>query len=138
MSPILRNVLAIVAGVVVGLVVITSVQFVNNVIFPPPPGIDLSDPAAMKAAVGSLPAGAFIVLILGYLVGTTAGCWTAGRIAAEGQRRVMRLVALVFVVGGILNFRSIPHPTWVVVASFLAFGVSPTLATLLTGKPLRT
>jgi hypothetical protein len=137
MSPILRNVLSIVAGVVVGVVVIALMQMLNAVLFPVPAGVSPTDPAAMATAVRGLPTGAFIGLILGYLLGTTAGCYTAVRIAVEGHRRVAWLVAFVFIIGGILNFRSIPHPAWVMLLSFAAFAVGPQLALLLAGRAKR-
>jgi hypothetical protein len=105
-----------------------AVQFINGLVFPPPAGFDPADPAAMAAMVSQMPPGAFIILVLGYLLGATAGCYTAARLAGSDRYGKARLVALVFIIGGIMNFRAIPHPTWVVAASFLAFGVAPFLA----------
>ncbi|MGQ0650610.1 MAG: hypothetical protein ACT4P7_23975 [Gemmatimonadaceae bacterium] len=134
MSPMVRNIVAVVVGVIVGFVVIMAAQYINSLFFPPPPGTDLSDPNAMAAMLRQMSTGAFVGLVLGYLLGPTAGCYAAVRLAGDRPFATARLVALVFIIGGIFNFRAYPHPTWVVVASFLAFAAAPFLAIKRAGK----
>lgn len=136
MSPLIRNAIAVVAGAVVGLAAIMIAQFVNASLFPAPAGIDVTTPAGMAQAVSLMPLGAFIGLVVGYLVATTAGAYIAVRLAASHHRLVASLVAAVFVAGGLANFMMIPHPTWVPIASMLAFLLAPVIALRLAGKPV--
>jgi hypothetical protein len=46
-SSALRDALAVLAGVIVGGVVVGAVESVGHLIWPPPPGLDVSDPAAL-------------------------------------------------------------------------------------------
>ena len=134
MSPRTRNIIAVLSGVVAGALLITLSQFLNSRLFPLPAGTNPNDEASLVAAVQQMPTGAFLGLIIGYFVGTTAGCYTALRLAADNPIARARMVALVFVIGGVLNFRTIPHPTWVVLGSFAAFIVAPFVAGILVRK----
>ena len=42
---ILRTALGVVLGLIVGLLIILAVEGVGHTIFPPPPGVNLTDPA---------------------------------------------------------------------------------------------
>ena len=110
--------------------------FVNASFFPAPAGVDVTTPEGMAQAVGMMPTGAFIGLVVGYLVATTLGAYVAARLAASRHLLVASLVAAVFVAGGVANFMMIPHPIWVPIASMLAFLLAPVLALRLAGKPL--
>lgn len=134
MSPLLRNAIAIVAGAVVGLAAIMIAQFVNASFFPAPAGVDVTTPAGMAQAVSLMPTGAFIGLVVGYLVATTAGAYVGVRLAASRHRLVASLIAAVFVAGGVANFMMIPHPTWVPIAAMFAFLLAPVIALRLAGR----
>lgn len=49
-------------------------------------------------------------------------------------RSVLAVAAGIFAAGGFMNFMKIPHPTWFVVASMIAFVVAPFLGTRLAGR----
>jgi len=71
----LRLILAVILGPLIGLVVLGVVDGAANMIFPPPPGVNLTDPAAIAAATALLPFGAQVGTILAWLLGalTAAG-----------------------------------------------------------------
>lgn len=62
-SQLLRNILAIVAGVLIGAVVILVVQSIGHLVYPVSSEIDLSDREAMRAFMASLPIGALLFVI---------------------------------------------------------------------------
>jgi hypothetical protein len=136
MSPLVRNTIAVVAGAVVGLAMMMVAQLVNASLFPPPTGVDVSTPAGMAQAVSRMPTGAFIGLVAGYMVATTAGAYVGARLAASRHLLVACLVAALFVAGGVANFMMIPHPTWVPIVAMLAFLLAPIIALRLAGKPV--
>jgi hypothetical protein len=120
-----RSIVAVVVGVIVGAAVILFIQYLNSLAFPLPGGTDTSDPASMARAVAEMPLGAMLGLVFGYLVGTTTGAAVGARVSPSHPLVHSVLVALVFLAFGIANFRTIRHPTWVVVASVLAFAIAP-------------
>jgi MFS family permease len=134
-DPRVRNLVAVGAGVFLGVILLVLLQAANGMIFPPPPGTDPNDPESMRRAMAAMTTPAYVGLILGYLIATTVACTIAARLAGTDPRRRARLVGLAFIVAGILNFRAIPHPTWVVTASLVAFVVAALLGPRLAGRP---
>lgn len=128
MSSIVRNVLAIFAGCVVGLAVIMVAQFINTSLHPLPSGADPSTPEGMAQIVGAMPSSAFVGLIVGYLLGTTVGAFVGVKLAGSMHVLVACVVAAIFVAGGVSNFVMIPHPPWVFATSMVAFVVAPFIA----------
>lgn len=126
-DPRVRNIVAVGAGVFIGVITLVMLQAVNGILFPPPPGTNPNDAESMRRAMDAMTSAAFGGLVLGYLVATTLGCYLAARLAASHPRWRARLVGLAFLAAGFMNFRAIPHPTWVVVACVAAFLVAPYL-----------
>jgi hypothetical protein len=132
--PYLRSVIAVSVGLFFGALITFAVEAIGHVFFPPPSGFDPKDPISVAAAMARMPASGFIPLLVAYVVGPTFGAWIAARLAPSYHFRHAAVVALFFLVGGIANFRSIPHPTWFVIASTLAFLAAPFLGTRLAGR----
>ncbi|MFZ3006742.1 MAG: hypothetical protein WA047_11230 [Phenylobacterium sp.] len=79
----LRLILAVILGPLIGLVVLGAVDGAANTIFPPPAGVNLTDPAAIRAATAVLPFGAQVGAILAWLLGALGGAWSANLIAGR-------------------------------------------------------
>lgn len=109
-----RMILGIVAGVVVGGLVVFLVESAGHAMFPPPVGTDLSNPEAMKTLIASLPAGAIVMLLLGWFLGALAGAVTAKVIAKRDM--AAWIVGVIFVALTASNFIYIPHPVWMMAA----------------------
>jgi hypothetical protein len=116
-----RSILAVVLGIVLGMVTIFAWEMVGHVIYPLPPGVDPHDPKTMHTLVEKMPAGAILILLVGWFTGTAAGGWLAARLA----QRVAALHALIvggfFMTGAIAIMLHIPHPLWIWVAALLGF-----------------
>ena len=76
-----RSILGIVLGIVLAVVAIFGIQAVAMIVYPMPEGTDMNNPESLKAALAAMPAGAFVLLLVGYAVGTLAGAWLAATIA---------------------------------------------------------
>lgn len=107
-------ILGIVAGLVVGGLVVFLVESAGHAMFPPPVGTDLSNPEAMKTLIASLPAGAIVMLLLGWFLGALAGAVTAKVIAKRDM--AAWIVGVIFVALTASNFIYIPHPVWMMAA----------------------
>jgi hypothetical protein len=118
MNPTVRVVLAVLAGLAVGWVVITCIELLNAfVFFPLPPGTDFTNPEALKAAMKDMPAGAFAVVLVAWMLGTLVGVWVAAKIARSA--RPAWVVGAIFLVLTVVNLMSIPHPIWMWVGALL-------------------
>lgn len=127
-DPRVRNIVSVGGGVFTGVVLLIILQGLNGVIFPPPAGTNPNDPESMRRAMEAMTTPAFVGLVAGYAIATFAGSLVAAKLAVTNPRWRARLVGLAFLFAGIMNFRAIPHPAWVIVACTAAFLLAPTFA----------
>ncbi|HEV7922165.1 MAG TPA: hypothetical protein VGR02_15375 [Thermoanaerobaculia bacterium] len=118
----LRVLAGIVAGVLLAVGIIIVVEVVSHALYPPPPGMNVEDPAALARAAAQMPPGALLMIILGWTLGTFCGCWLAARIGKRAGPAVTPGV-LVFA-AAIANMFQIPHPPWFWVVSLLLVAVA--------------
>ena len=111
-----RSILAVLGGAVACGIVIFAVEAVSSQVFPLPPGTDLTDPDAIRAAVADLPLGAFVFLLLAWFVGVFAGAWVAARLAPHSPFVHGMIVTGLVVAGAAVNLATLPHPGWMWVA----------------------
>lgn len=118
MKEVLRNTLAAMAGALTGMMLILAIQTFAQRLYPLPAGLDAKDAAAMTAYFKTLPLGAFLMVLLSYLVGVAAGAHVAGRFSSDGGSRQPVMVTGLFFVASIMNLLSLPHPVWFWFANF--------------------
>lgn len=132
--PPVRSVIAVAAGLFVGGIATFGVEALGHALVPPPPGLDVTNMEAVKAAMPTLPAAHFLPILLAYLVGPTLGAALAARMAPSRALVHAGVVGAFFLVGGLRNFMNIPHPAWFMVAACLAFIAAPFLGSRLAGR----
>lgn len=112
----MRTFLGLLAGVVVGMAVVMAVEFLGVTLFSPPGGLDVTDEAALRAAMDTMPTSALAFVVLAWTLGAVAGTFTAARIT----RSLLALVAGGLVLAATLfNLASFPHPAWMWVLGLL-------------------
>ncbi|MBX2965755.1 MAG: hypothetical protein KF845_06390 [Cyclobacteriaceae bacterium] len=114
MKPILRNILAVIAGLLVGSIVNMSLVKAGYVVLPLE-GIDPNDMEALAAAMPTLEFKYFIFPFLAHALGTLVGAIVAGLIAASHKIKFALGIGVLFLIGGILACFMLPAPTWFVV-----------------------
>jgi hypothetical protein len=114
-----RNIGAGVLGVIVAVILVWVIEEIGHSIYPPPPGLDFSDPEAMKAYVDSLPLGALLSVAIAWFAGSLGGTFAACRLGAARSIVYAPIVGGMMFVGAAINFAAIPHPWW-----FLIIGVA--------------
>ena len=129
----LRLILGVLAGVVVGVIVIGVVEGMGHMIFPPPPGVDLTDPAQLKSAMAQVPVQAKVWVLLAWFLGTLAGAST-GNLVAGRRRWAGRATAMVLFAFAVWTMLTIPHPAWFVAAAVAATLAAAALAEIAFGR----
>jgi hypothetical protein len=114
----LRRLGGVVAGMATALFVVVAMEALGAAIWPLPEGIDPHDAASMRAALSHIPAGALVLVLVGWALGTFAGSFVAGKIARSFVAALG--VGLLQLVGGIVNMAAIPHPGWFWIAGPIA------------------
>lgn len=112
MKSIIRNILAVFAGIIVGSAVNMSLITISGSIIPTPEGFDLTTEAGLKASMPFLEPRHFIFPFLAHALGTLSGAIIATLIAANNQMKLSLLIGLVFLFGGIWMVCILPAPMW--------------------------
>ena len=123
----LRNVLGVIAGIVVGIAVVSAIEFGGHQIYPPPPGIDPMDPEDLKAWLEVMPIGAMVAVLIAHAVGSFAGT-SAAVLAAQRRALPGWIVGAVFLAFTVMNLFMIPSPPWFIAADLALVVLAPVLA----------
>lgn len=109
----LRNIGAVIAGLVVGSIVNMSLVMLNSsVLNPMPPGTDMNDPAQFGAYIETLPGWAFLVVMAAHLGQATVGGWVAARLGASKPVVLALIVGVLTMLGCVANLLMLPGPAW--------------------------
>ncbi|WP_207496021.1 hypothetical protein [Aridibaculum aurantiacum] len=124
MNPVLRNVLAFIAGVVVGSIVNGGLIMISGSVIPPPAGADVTTTEGLQASIHLFEPKHFIFPFLAHAVGTFVGALVAGKLAGNSKMKIALGIGFLFLVGGISSTFMIPAPTWFIVVD-LVFAYIP-------------
>jgi hypothetical protein len=111
------SVIPVWAGSLVAGLLVWVMELLGSLIYPSLSGMSSDDPAAVKAAMANLPAGALILVLLGWIVGTFAGAWITAQRAERAPIGHGLVLGGFFLVGAIVNMLMIPHPIWFWIAA---------------------
>ncbi|HEU0078611.1 MAG TPA: hypothetical protein VFQ76_13215 [Longimicrobiaceae bacterium] len=120
MPNLLRNVLALLAGIVIGGGVNMALITLSPSLVPPPAGVDVTDPESLGRAMHLFQPRHFIMPFLAHALGTLAGALAAYLIAASYRAQIAYVVGAVFLCGGVAASFMIPAPTWFIALDLLA------------------
>jgi len=124
----LRNVLAFVIGVVTAFVTVWLVNKVGHIFYPPPAGLDFSNPEAIRPYLATLPMGAFLFILASSVVAAFDGTLVACFIGTAQTRLFGAVVGGFVFAASVANFIAIPHPLWLVLATLAGVFLSTLLA----------
>ncbi|MDF4222962.1 hypothetical protein PXC01_15260 [Maribacter sp. M208] len=112
MNPVVKNILAVVAGVVVGSIVNMGIIMISGSIIPPPEGGDITTMEGLKATMHLFEPKHFIFPFLAHALGTLVGVFVATKIAATRKVLMALVIGLFFLIGGTANIAMLGGPMW--------------------------
>jgi len=112
MPPILRNLLAVIAGLVVGGFVNMAIITIGSMVIPPPTGIDMTDMDKFAENLKLLGPAHFIAPWLAHALGTLVGAFTAAKVAAGHKMKLALGIGIFFLLGGIMMVSMVGGPVW--------------------------
>ena len=112
LNPIVRNVLAVVAGVVFGGAVNMGIIMISGSVIPPPEGADVTTTEGLAASMHLFQPRHFIMPFLAHALGTFAGAILAALIAFNNKMIIALAIGGFFLIGGIMSVFMLPSPTW--------------------------
>jgi hypothetical protein len=119
MNPKFIAMYAVAAGIILGGSVISLVEMASP--HTPPAGMNVNDAEKLGGWIATLPASAFLILLLAYFLGSAVGGWVANLLAAKSHYRPALIVGFWLFVAGIMNLIAIPHPLWFSILSSLIY-----------------
>lgn len=120
MNPILKNVIAVIAGLLLGSVVNMGIIMVSSSIIPPPEGADVTTIEGLKASMHLFQPKNFIMPFLAHALGTFFGALVAAWIAASRKMTIALIIGIAFMLGGVANVFMLPSPIWFAVLDVAA------------------
>lgn len=119
MNTVVRNVLAVLAGMVVGSLVNMGLVNIGPSILPLPEGADVSTAEGLRESMRLFTPANFIFPFLAHALGTLAGAYLAARLAASHAVKLALGIGVFFLIGGIVAAIMLGGPLWFIVADLL-------------------
>ena len=137
MHPSLRLALALVAGIAAALFTIMLIETVGHRLYPPPV-LDYSDTAALRAYVAGLPIGAKLIVLSAWLAGTVDGVFVAGLVNRARFGLCAAVIGALVLAATLANLAMIPHPLWLALAGVIGIPLCAWMTARLLPRLLKT
>jgi len=112
MNSILKNILAVVAGIILGGAINMGLIIMSGSIIPPPEGVNPADMESLKENIHLFEAKHFIMPFLAHALGTLIGAFITTKIAASNHLKMALIIGFWFLLGGIMAANMLPSPLW--------------------------
>ena len=109
----IRNILAVILGIIVGMIFNMAVVILNTaVLYPVPEGFDWNDTEKVAEYFSGLPLTAFLVVLVAHLGQAFFGGLVAAGISRNAAMTVAMIVGVLSMLFGIVNMMMMPNPAW--------------------------
>lgn len=112
MNPILKNIIAVIAGFLCGSLLNGGIIMISASVIPPPNGADVTTMEGLRASMHLFEPRHFLMPFLAHALGTFAGAFLAAKIAYSYRMKFALLIGIIFLAGGITNVILLPSPLW--------------------------
>ncbi len=112
MNPILKNILAVVVGIIAGSAVNMLLVNLNGSVIALPEGADLSDMTKLKESMKLFQPIHFLFPFLGHAFGTLVGAFLTAKIAGTNNFKLAMVIGVWFLIGGITIIYMVGGPLW--------------------------
>lgn len=121
MSPTVRNILAVLAGLITGMLVISVIESLGHRLIPPPEGIEDMDLEKARELMKTLPAIHLVPVLIAHQIGALLGAFVCARFAVNHHKSFALGVAGTFLFFSVLLMFMLPHPVCFAVADLALY-----------------
>jgi len=120
MNPILKNILGLISGLVIGALVNSGIVTFGGSMIPPPTGVDPNDFESIKANMDLYELKHFVVPYLAHILGSFVAAFVAAKIC---NNKIISIVAgSIFILGGAMVIYMIPEtPMWFSILDLISY-----------------
>lgn len=119
MNPIVRNVGAVIIGLIIGSAVNIGLVSIGMILVPPPEGSDTSTMEGLREAMKSFTVMNFVFPFLAHALGTLSGAFVAAKLAASNAMKLAIGIGCFFLIGGVTMVAMVGGPLWFMVADLV-------------------
>jgi hypothetical protein len=112
MNPLLRNILGVFGGLIVGGAVNMALVTIGPMVIAPPAGADFTTMEGLKASMDLMEPKHFVFPFLAHAIGTLVGAFIAALAAVDRKLRFAMIIGIAFLIGGVMNVIMLPSPMW--------------------------
>ncbi len=109
---ILRLLIAVLAGSIIGATVNMSIVLLQPLTIPLPEGTDVSSMDSLAKAIPNFQTKHFVMPFLAHALGTLVGAFVASIISKNPKQISALIIGGIFLMGGIDMVRRLPSPLW--------------------------
>ena len=109
---VIRNISAVVVGLVIGMAFNMAMVVLNTALHPMPAGVGFDDPEGMAAYIATLPLMALVLVLMAHVGQAFFGGLVAAVISGNASMVVAMIVGVLSMLAGIANMLSMPLPAW--------------------------
>lgn len=129
-NPVVRNIVAAVAGTIIAFLVVGLVEMAGHAMFPPPAGLDITDPQDQARIMEAIPPAAKVMVLVAWFLGALVGTWLARHLGASSWPSL--LVVALMIAASLWTTQMFPHPWWMVAGALLL----PVLALVIASRAI--
>lgn len=119
MNPILRNVLVVIAAVLIGGTLNMLIITFSGKVIPPPEGADLRTMEGLKASMHLMQPKHFLMPFLAHALGTLLSSFLVVKWMKKNQQKYAVGIGVWFLIGGAMNVYMLPSPLWFTVTDLI-------------------
>ena len=127
-NPTVKNIVAAIVGIIIAVLVVGLVEMAGHMIFPPPEGLDITNPEDQARLMEVIPLGAKIAVMVAWFAGAFSGVFAARRIGSTSWPSW--LVTALMIAASFYTTTLFPHPVWMTAGAVLL----PLAALMLGGR----
>ena len=115
MNKIVRNVLAVITGIILGSAVNMGIINLQGYFIALPEGVDVTNTESLQSSMHLFGPKHFIFPFLAHAIGTLVGAYLSASIAASHKMNFALGIGIFFLIGGISMVFMMPAPIWFVI-----------------------
>jgi len=112
MKTTIRNIAAVIIGLLLGSAVNMMIILMGPSIIPPPDGVDVTTTEGLQTSMHLLGPEHYIMPFLAHALGTFVGALLAATIAVSHRFKIALGIGLIFLIGGFYMVLMLPSPVW--------------------------